>query len=118
MSVFERIVRHGNRHRPHGGEFKSSENKIVCQDGFRVSVIAGWGCYSDPREDLQFGYGEVLGPFYAVEVGFPTERPEPWDTWREYADSTQDDPTKTVYGYVPTEMVRALIETHGGEVAA
>ena len=58
--------------------------------------------------------GYYSGPYTHVEVGFPSEQPEPWDDWRGYCEDT-DRPTKTVYSYVPVGMVAALIEAHGGE---
>lgn len=81
-------------------------NAIKCADGFSLSVIAGMWVYSSPR-DVE------TGPFAAVEVGYPSERPEPWDAWAEYCENPED-PTSTVYGYVPVDLVRALVESHGG----
>jgi hypothetical protein len=96
-------------------------NNIRCADGFRVSVIAGEGAYCSPRPNRYAAIGDTHtvrsdfpGPYLAVEVGFPSERPEPWAEWSTYADSV-DEPTKSVYGYVPVELVRALIARHGGE---
>ena len=53
------------------------------------------------------------GPYTHVEVGFPSAKPEPWTDWETYSDG--GEPTETVYGYVPVEMVTALVESHGGE---
>ena len=114
MSRLETIIAHGNR-----GRAKFGDNKIACKDGFTLSVIAGRGTYCIPRPGWPFGEPRVPndypGPYTAVEVGFPSERPEPWDEWVKYIDSPEDDPTGTVYGYVPVDMVRALIAAHGGE---
>jgi hypothetical protein len=120
----DRIAAHGNR-APLGdlGETLSwtgdKTNNITCGDGFKLSVIAGGATYCSPRPtgyplgDAPNGYS---GPYHNVEVGFPSERPEPWDNgWSEYADDLEK-PTETVYGYVPVETVRALILAHGGEV--
>jgi hypothetical protein len=88
-------------------------NRIECSDGFSMSVIAGEGTYCAPRP----GYGTpegYAGPYSEVEVGFPSERPEPWAIWVEYAE-TAEEPTGTVYGWVPVETVQALIDLHGGE---
>ena len=79
--------------------------RIVCEDGFRLSVQAGELLYCSPRIDA--------GPWSAVEVGFPSARPEPWAEWLEYCEDP-DRPTNTVYGYVPLTLVEALIESHGG----
>lgn len=81
-------------------------NSIKCADGFSLSVVAGMWVYSSPRDVDD-------GPFDAVEVGFPSDRPEPWADWEKYCEDTTD-PTSTVYGYVPVDLVRALVESHGG----
>ena len=88
-------------------------NKITCADGFHLSVIAGSGTYCSPRPGMTAddAYG---GPYAAVEVGYPSERPEPWSDWEQFCEN-QEDPTSTVYGFVPVEMVQALVESHGGE---
>lgn len=92
-------------------------NEIICADGFSVSVIAGWGTYCSPRPDW---FNNVprsyAGPYYEVEVGYPTARPEPWGDWAEYCEN-DTDPTGAVYACVPIEMVRALVASHGGQVA-
>ena len=79
--------------------------KIVCVDGTTLSVQASSTHYCSPRDDE--------GPYYEVEVGYPSIRPEPWDQWREYCEDS-DNPTDTVYGWVPIELVHALIALHGG----
>lgn len=120
MNLLEQIVAAGNR--PHG----TIPNRITCADGFTLSVIAGPGVYCTPRPALLDNLPDGLvsdapkdypGPYTAVEVGFPSARPEPWSDWSQRAED-EEEPTSTVYGYVPVEMVRALIESHGGEVAA
>lgn len=94
---------------------KVSDSAIVCRDGFTLSVVTGALVYCTPRIDT--------GPYTHVEVGFPSVRPEPWedtdgpDGWRRYAEDPGDFPTDTVYGYVPVEMVRALLRLHGGEAS-
>lgn len=95
-------------------------NKIQCADGFTLSVIAGAGTYCIPRPDWPFGENtpeDYPGPYTHVEVGFPSERPEPWAVWEEYVESPES-PTGTVYAFVPAEVVRDLIQLHGGEVDA
>ena len=77
-------------------------DRIVCADGFAMSVQAGEGIYSEPRNDA--------GPWTTVEVGFPTEREDSLMEWCE----TPESPTATVYGYVPIEVVLSVIERHGG----
>lgn len=130
---------------------EESDNWITCADGFRLSVIAGSGAYCSPRPAFSSMYlpnihevpSTYPGPYTHVEVGFPSERPEPWSChhertvygddewapsyckerpvtpdegtgWACYAEA-ESDPTGTVYGYVPVAMVAALIASHGGE---
>lgn len=120
-TLLDKIVQRGNRLTrlsPDGyPAITTKKNIIRCADGFAVSVIAGWGTYCRPRP----GWGDVdpcyAGPYTHVEVGYPTERPEPWDQWEEYCEAP-DNPTGTVYSYVPVPLVRALIAAHGGEVVA
>lgn len=106
--------------------------RIRCADGFDLSVQASWGHYcldADGRRPKlpmsgPFSDSAVAPmPYTAVEVGFPSARPEPWrcstaprDGWEWYAESPED-PTGTVYGYVPVQMVLDLIAAHGGEAS-
>jgi hypothetical protein len=126
MSVLENIIANGNRAPlyPLGAEWDGDRtNRIVCKDGFTVSVIAGDGTYCCPRPDSYYRVGglnlgdvpgDYPGPYTAVEAGFPSVRPEPWGKWSEYCDDG-DKPTDTVYAYVPVELVRELVAAHGGE---
>lgn len=124
------IIASGNR--GHQGPGVVGESTVRCADGFSMSVIAGGGTYCHPRPTLCLhlpGHEMVHepdgildnvvhdypGPYDMVEVGFPTQRPEPWTEWKQYAEEP-DNPTGSVYGYVPVDMVTALVELHGGEV--
>jgi len=78
---------------------------ITCADGFRLSVQASQYHYCAPREDVD--------RYVTVEVGYPTERPEPWADWVDHCEDP-DSPTSTVYGHVPARVVRDLIAAHGG----
>lgn len=102
--TLEQIIDKGTR----GTDYKSTgvSNMVRCADGFHMSVIAGGGAYTIPRD--------CEGPYDAVEVGFPSARPEPWAVWERYCESPEA-PTDTVYGFVPVAMVRDLVELHGGE---
>ena len=104
--LLEHIIAKGNRFRTVP---TFAENWVHCADGFKMSVLAGWGAYSIPRP-----LDDFEGPYLAVEVGYPSARPEPWDLWSTYAEC-ESDPTGTVYGRVPVDMVRALVALHGGE---
>lgn len=76
--------------------------RITCVDGFSLSVQAHHGAYCDPRQNV--------GPWYEVEVGFPSATPE---LIMHLAESPEN-PTGTVYGYVDVELVEQLIALHGG----
>jgi hypothetical protein len=77
--------------------------RIVCKDGFSISVQATQGAYCLPRENI--------GNWHKVECGFPSRKPE---LIMQYAESPES-PTDTVYGYVPIELVEQLIDLHGGQ---
>lgn len=77
---------------------------VTCADGLRLSVQASCTHYCTPRDSV--------GPWVAVEVGYPSERVE---ELMEYAENP-DEPTDTVYGWVPVEVVEAVVEKHGGIV--
>lgn len=116
VTQLELIARHGTRDKNHSRQGKPS-GRIVCRDGFTLSVQAGSGSYCEPRPDWPFGGGapaDYEGPYTAAEVGFPSKRPRPWWTWKQWAE-TPTNPTGTVYGYVPFEAIAALIARHGGE---
>ncbi len=79
--------------------------RLHCNDGFSMSVQAHYGAYCAPRVDhTKTDY------YFEVEVGFPSEREE---LLMEYVED-YDNPTETVYGYVPVEVVQEVIEKHGG----
>ena len=78
---------------------------IKCADGFTISVQASKGHYCSPRVDGDVRYDKV-------ELGFPSIEES---LIMGYAEDP-DEPTDTVYGYVPIEIVNKLIEKHGGIV--
>jgi hypothetical protein len=78
---------------------------IKCADGLELSVQASDTHYCTPRNSV--------GPWVEVEIGFPSERVE---EFMGYADNP-DEPTDTVYGYVPVAVVEAVVNNHGGIVA-
>ena len=91
-------------------EFTNKENDkyqvrkpITCNDGFTVSVQGGTEFhYCSPRRKCN-QYDEV-------ELGYPSVAD---DIIQPYAEEP-DDPTDTVYGFVPIDIVEKLIEKHGG----
>ena len=121
--TLDRIEQVGTRRVKPGGFGVTKDglpsNHIVCADGFALSVVAGYGAYCSPRPSAFSNLADVPptygGPYHEVEVGFPSQRPEPWrGVWETFAE-TPEHPTGTVYGYVPVGLVRSLIESHGGE---
>ena len=84
-------------------EIKELNPRIVCNDGFSISVQAREGAYCEPRNDE--------GPYIRVECGFPSKIPGP-ELFKYAEDPT--NPTETVYSYVPTYIVELEIRAHGG----
>ncbi len=77
---------------------------VVCEDGFTVSVQASSFHYCSPRENL------LDQDYDKVELGFPSAEDS---LIIDYAEDP-DDPTQSVYGWVPIEIVEELVEKHGG----
>ena len=78
--------------------------RVLCGDGFEMSIQASSTHYCRPREDT--------GPWTHVEVGFPN-RIEPL-LW-QYAEE-RGRWTDAVYPFVPIELAAAVVELHGGLV--
>ncbi len=90
------------------GRYKVMKKKyklVECADGFSMSVQASEGNYCSPRDNT--------GPYTAVEVGFPSSYD--WQL-QEYAEDP-DNPTESVYGWVPAINIKLCIDSHGGMVA-
>lgn len=81
--------------------------RMTCADGFSMSAQGHAGAYSQPRDDWADDYREV-------EVGFPSERE---DLLMPFVED-ESRPTQTVYGYVPIDIVEAVIAKHGGMAEA
>lgn len=90
---------------PSGLTYENVRPWIRCKDGFTVSVQANEYAYCIPRENGANMYEHV-------ELGFPSTADE---LIEDYAEDP-DNPTETVYGYVPIDIVVELIEKHGGIV--
>lgn len=88
-----------------GKTYYPPRDRVTCADGFTISIQAGWGKYSLPRSDYDGDYAQW-------EYGFPSETPLSADLLLRAEDPS--DYTGTVYGYVPTEIVIAELEAHGG----
>lgn len=76
--------------------------RVLCADGFTVSVQAGCGIYSTPHGNAD--------AYTHVELGYPSRKEE---ALLKYAENRKL-PTDTVYAYVPVELVDKVLEAHGG----
>lgn len=77
---------------------------VTCKDGFTFSCLAGEHYKSSPDYDYE------CGDYQEWELGYPSQpdniiMPYIWDI---------NNPTRTIYEYVPTEVVNQLIEKHNG----
>ena len=79
---------------------------IICKDKFQMSVQAHEYAHCLPRKDGAESYTHV-------EVGFPNSAEA---LLMEYAEEP-NDPTGTVYGYVPAALVYTIIVKHGGMIS-
>lgn len=82
---------------------------VVCKDGFTMSVQHSGFHYCLPR--VNFAERKGL-EFEAYEVGFPSTEE---DLLMFFAENV-DNPTGTVYPYVPQQLVEQVAEMHGGLV--
>ena len=85
---------------PAYGDF-GKKVRVICKDGFSVSMQASHLHYCTPRKDNADYYEEF-------EIGFPSE-PLP-----ELAEWAEDQDYTGVFGYVPVEELAKVLETHGG----
>jgi len=84
---------------------QDGNNRVVCADGFSMSVQARERNYCEPRNNV--------GPYISAEVGFPSA----YDMQLQPYAEDRKNPTDTVYGYVPAVVIRLCIESHGGMVS-
>lgn len=87
--------------------------RIVCADGFSMSVQVGEHNYCLPRQ--------TEGPHTHMEGGFPSSAPLDPELLasREnayYGDTDEGDPCETVYPYVAREVFEREFALHGGIV--
>tara|TARA_R100000008_G_scaffold37901_2_gene21603 strand:- start:525 stop:824 length:300 start_codon:yes stop_codon:yes gene_type:complete len=80
--------------------------RVICADGFQMSVQASATSYCLPRMTDAPVYREV-------EVGFPSTKEPMLMKWAEDPEA----PTNTVYGWVPVQVVTNVIAKHGGMVS-
>lgn len=85
--------------------------RIVCKDGFSMSVQASSFSYCTPRQDGV--------PHTHMEGGFPSSAPldpELLESRENAYEGDEGDPCDTVYPYVPREVFEREFELHGGIV--
>jgi len=90
---------------------------LVCADGAQVSLQAGYGLYSTPRDNH--------GPYTHVEAGFPSvPPPASWRPYAEFGIAYADDPdliAGAIYAQLcaqlPWACVDEFIALHGGVVS-
>lgn len=101
--LFLKLTRHERSYEVLG--FKSLEIRpaVICEDGFQISIQASESHYCYPKNN-------DTDKYESVELGFPSEKE---DLIMEYAED-EDDPTGTVYAYVPVTVVDKMLEKHGG----
>ncbi len=77
--------------------------RIICKDGFSMSVQGNEMAYSIPRK--------FVTEYQAMEVGYPSEVE---DIILEHIELEGTNPIESVYPYVPIEVIEAVIQKHGG----
>lgn len=82
---------------------------LKLKDGSSLSIQASRAHYCHPKQNSKKG---DFAEYTSFEVGFPSVYMEELD---EYCEDLKN-PTKTVYGYVPKEVIEKLIKKRGGVV--
>lgn len=83
--------------------------RLLMSDGTSMSIQASSSHYCSPRETL-----DSYGLYHTFEVGFPSKR---IPAFMEYIDGPDDcDPTNTVYGGVPKQIIEDAINKCGGVI--
>lgn len=91
--------------RPRGG---SVNFRVVCADGFKVSIQASQMHYAhDSSDKAPYWKGldpEIAYPFTTCEIGNPSgPLPDEWDEWESGG----------VWAWVPVDAVARLLDLHG-----
>ena len=105
MTIRDWLKKPVRAHTYSDGSYEIQENRprLYCNDGYSISVQASSFHYCKPRLN-------GIQDYESVELGFPSTEDE---LINEYAEDDSDY-TKTVYGYVPIEIIEELINKHGG----
>ena len=80
--------------------------RIYFNNGSSISIKGGSGYYSQPRED-----GAV---YTQLELGFPSEDMRLHKGFLKFQENPNEDPTQSVFGYVPIKVLNTLERMNGG----
>lgn len=80
---------------------------LLLKDGTKLSIQASGLHYCKPCEN-----SPAYDYYDSFEIGFPSKLIE---EFLPYADDP-DDPTATVYGQVPKELIQTVVDSRGGVV--
>ncbi|OON98609.1 MAG: hypothetical protein ATN35_04315 [Epulopiscium sp. Nele67-Bin004] len=81
-------------------------DRLTCKDGFSMSVQANKALRCTPQATL------LDGEYEAVEIGFPSALEQLLVPYMD--DEAKTAVTKTIYNYVPLDVVEEVIVKHGG----
>ncbi len=79
--------------------------RIYCNNGFSISVQASKDHYCEPQENIQDG------KYSQVELGMPSKEIPELDEYKEIKEKRQ---TRSVFPYVPIELIEQIIQQNGG----
>ena len=127
MAIFIYIAQQGNHGYHHEGQSKSiKDGKILCTDGFEMVVKAGQDLPCSPsvtdcdvtcKHPIQSDWHEkectYEGPYEAFYIENLSEVPPNFNDWCYYGNPSAP---KGPFFRVPKDMVKELIENHGGEI--
>lgn len=81
---------------------------LICNDGFNISVQASSLHYCNPRVSLP---PENVNNYKSVEIGNLSEKE---DLLMKYIENDEDEWDKSIYQFVPVEIVEKVIDKHNG----
>jgi len=87
-------------------DLKKSGGRYYFNNGSSISIQGSSTHYCNPRED-----GAV---YTELELGFPTQDVKLPKSFLKYQEAPGEDPTKSVFAYVPVEAIFRLEKMNGG----
>lgn len=87
------------------GMIRGNVSRLILADGGVMSVQASEYHYCSPRTNLDSYAG-----YNSFEIGFPSKHYPELDQYQD----VDGDPTNSVYGCVPKEVIEELINRAGG----